>query len=460
MKEDGRVGSRNPAEPLRVALIICLIGAIVLLGHRYLPLTLASQQLAMPIPYLAAKNDSDHYIALATGRISDVPSPFSKRVLYPWMAGEIARTFHVSLAMAFVGLNYVGFILAGYGVAALLQWLKMNPWWTVLFFLVPMPLESLQRAYFPDLFHVTLVSIFFLLVAHDLEKIALAVLMAAFLCRDNTIILCLVVCWLGCSLRNRILLWGGMLVLFAGLICESWFVRLGQPNRHHLPEFLYMAALVPSNFMGNVLGLLFWTDAGTQGLPPLAHWHIPRAFQFGADHDVYVGYNGFLSFHTFIYLLSLFGCAPLIIGYLLKDATPIKRWALPVKLAFYYGVIAYFLGTSLGRTFAFRMIAYAWPIFWIAMPYLFLQAKLKIYFWEKVFLIAASLLTAWIPNLEGLDGLHESMGYWAISIVALYIGTAVCLNRIRRRSKSIVAQDAEQKALEWQAELARKKRAY
>ena len=434
----GHATGRHPSHALRVALVASLIGAIALVGHHYLPLTLNSQQQGMPIPYVAAALDTNHYIAIAEGRISEVPTPFSKRVLFPWMAGEVSRGFHMPLALAFVELNFLAFILAGYCLAAILQKLKVNPWWAVLFLVTPMPLECLQRAYIPDLFHMALLALFFLLLTYEWETPALGVLLAAFLTRDNTLIFCMVLCCLAWLARRKFLFWGGIFVFCAGIFCESWFSRMGRPNPHHLPEFLYMFSLVPCDFLSNVLGIVVWTDASSyENVTPLAHWHIPPALQFGADREVYLAYTWLLSLHTFVYLATLFGCGPLVLRHLMKQAPATKKWIFPVQLAFYYGLISYVLGTSLGRTFASRMIGYGWPLFWIVLPYLFLQAGLKIRLEEKVFLISASLLTAWLPNLEGLDGLDQRVTFWLLGIPVLYMGTALCLDRVRNRREFV-----------------------
>ena len=85
--------------PLLVALVGCLIGSIALLAHQYLPLTLVFQQQHAPIPYQFS--DSEYYISIAEGHISQVPSPYCKRVLYPLLAGSLSQAFHVPLSASF-----------------------------------------------------------------------------------------------------------------------------------------------------------------------------------------------------------------------------------------------------------------------------------------------------------------------------------------------------------------------
>ena len=174
MPSFSRTKDLDHRQPLWIALAACLLAAVVLLGNRHLPLTQPAQQLGMPMPYAVA--DSQYYIAIAQGDIADVPSPYCKRVLYSLIAGGLAKGFHVAMGNAFVDLNFGVFALLAYALAALLQKAEVNPWWTLLALSTPLPLESLQRAYLPDLFHMALLALFFLLLAYQLEGFALITL--------------------------------------------------------------------------------------------------------------------------------------------------------------------------------------------------------------------------------------------------------------------------------------------
>jgi hypothetical protein len=280
---------------------------------------------------------------------------------------------------------------------------------------------------------MSLMTLFFLLLAFEMEKWGLVVLLAAFLTRDNTLILSLVVCFVAWRSHRKILFWGGLIVLFAGLAFESWFVHLGLPNRHHLPEFVFLALYVPCSFFGNVLGLDVWTNVGGADGAPWLHWRIPHVLQIGADHDVYVAFRWFRNFETLGALLTLFGCGPLLIYFLWKRTDSVRNWPLAVQIAIIYGLIAYFLGTSVGRTGTFRLVGYAWPAFWIALPYMFHRAKIKMTALEIILLAASSLLVAWIPNLEGMSGIVRRVTFWLLIIPAIYLGTAFYLRSNRWR---------------------------
>ena len=90
-------------EAFLAGAIVFIIGLLTLVWHDSLPMHLASRQLHLAFPY--AVPDSDKYISLAEGQFKKVESPFSKRVLYPWMAQKLMRATHLSLRTSFLGLN-------------------------------------------------------------------------------------------------------------------------------------------------------------------------------------------------------------------------------------------------------------------------------------------------------------------------------------------------------------------
>ena len=403
----------------------------MLLAHSYLPLTLVRKQVDPVVPYMYA--DSDKYIAIAKGRIAEVASPYSRRVLYPLLAANFARIFHMPIGASFAEINLLAFIFMAYCLAALLQQLGVKAWYVVLVLLTPLPLESLQRAYLPDLFHMALSSLFFYLVACGRDKLAVITLMLCFLARENTILICLIVGFVAWRYNRKLLALGAVMVLLVGLACDARFVHLGEPNRHHLPEFIYMAFFVPCSFLGNVLGVVIWTNSTPdEGGPWLLHWQIPHALQFGADHDVYIAYEWMRAFQTGISLTTLFGCGPVFLWYLWKKFPFKLHWNIILQITFVYGLLAFLSGTSLGRTGTSRLIGYAWPLFWIALPCLVLQAKIKLRVVEAWFLIILSLIITWVPNFAGFWGqeLRARIGLMAIPL--LYIATIYCLNRIAR----------------------------
>ena len=425
--------------PLLIALTACLLGAVVILGAKYLPLTLDSKLYGYPMPYWYA--DSQYYISMSEGYVRYVQSPYCRRVLYPWIAGELSTVSGLRFDLAFMACNYFSFILAAYCLALTLRKLKINPWWVLAAFSTPVALESLQRAYLPDLFHIALLSLFFLLLVYERAVAALIVLMLAFLARENTGLLCLVVAAVGYYSGRKVLLAGGLTVLLAGIACEAYFVHLGLPNRHHMPELIYTALFVPCSFLGNVLGIIVWTNSSRPDGIPFWHMTLPYGLRLGSDHEIFVAYSWKRNLETLAALLTLFGCGPMMLWFFRKRWVPVKEWAIALQIAFFYGIICYFLGTSLGRTGTFRLIGYSWPLYWLALPWLLSGARLKIRVEEIVFLFASSILLAYLPNLTGFMSPDRLVTFWLLSIPLLYVLMDFCLAAIRRRSDP--AQEVE-----------------
>ena len=192
-----------------------------------------------------------------------------------------------------------------------------------------------------------------------------------------------------------------------------------------------MMFLVPCSFLGNLFGLVLGTNAGGIEGTVFFHCHIPRALQFGIDHEAYAGFRFFRALETYAALLTVFGSGPLFIWYLWKKTDRIKDWMLPMTIAFVYGLVSYFLGTTVGRSGTFRLVGYAWPLFWIVLPYMFARAQVKFGRWEITFLAAAFLLVAWMPNLENLEGIARGVTWWLLLIPILYVASALVLKRHR-----------------------------
>ena len=101
-----------------VVAIVLLAGLIVVKWHENLPLSVEFRNLTLPYRVTI---DSESYLLIATGRLSEVQSPFSKRVLYPTLARGIAAVSDLSLAHAFLVLNFFSLGLLAYGVSACLE---------------------------------------------------------------------------------------------------------------------------------------------------------------------------------------------------------------------------------------------------------------------------------------------------------------------------------------------------
>jgi hypothetical protein len=412
-------------------LIIVAAGLLVLAWHRHLPLLKEVRQGEVPIYF---HWDSQSYLFMASGKYSEVASPFSKRALYPFMAATLTQGAHVELANSFLILNVVGFALLAYCISALLEILVGLPWLALLLLLTPMPLESLELGYLPDLFHGALTALFLLLLAKNKLLWALAVLMVAFAVRESTLLLCVVGAVLGYRQRQRTLWMGSLTVLVIGTIMGGQFAKLGKPNLHHMPETIYMALKVPFNFCLNFLGVCIWTEVNHIG-EPVVKWPMPALLQrIMTDREIGLSFDWRYPLKTLIIFLSLFGTGPLLLARLRKQWRSLREAPLVVRFACIYGLICFVMGPTLGN-WVERLIGYGWPAFWVALPWLVLKYYPSLTRQEFALLAANFLLVAWWPSLFGWTP-ETNYPLCALGLLLLYLPTLAVLARLDKRQRA------------------------
>lgn len=383
-------------QALWTALVAVMLGWGVLLAHRQLPLLQEYREQPLPPMY---HWDSQSYQSLAKGQYSEVPSPFSKRVLYPFLAKTLAAKLGVRLETAFVGLNLLAFGLLAYGVARCLGLTGYDGRIAWLLLLTPFPLASLELAYMPDLFHMALTAGFFVLLYSERVLWALLLLLIAFLTRESTLLLCLVCAGVGFFRRHHKLWAGSLLVLVVGTVVTNYFARWGKPNVHHLPDVLYLGLKVPYNFLLNFLGVQISTNI-IPGGPPLFTWQLPAFLHLGLDREIGVSWDWRYPLVTLVVLLTLFGIAPVLVWKYFRRERLTAVAPLAIQVTAVYGLTCYFLGPALGNLVD-RLAGCGWPLFWIALPWLVRQAGLKFKGHDQMVLAACFLFASWWPSLIG-----------------------------------------------------------
>jgi hypothetical protein len=198
--------------------------------------------------------------------------------------------------------------------------------------------------------------------------------------------------------HNPLLLFGSLAVLVAGSVLSSAFSKLGQPNIHNMPDILFLALKVPYNFALNYLGICVWTEVTGIG-HPIVTWQIPP-FLHLADKQIGFNFEWHYPFDTAIALLTVFGSGPVFLAHYAR------RWRLMlaefwvIQVIFFYGAISYLLGPAVGNMVS-RLVGYGWPVFWIALPYLFYRSGFKPSVGEQILLGACYLLICWWPRPVG-----------------------------------------------------------
>ena len=393
------------SQSMLVVLVVFLAAIFVKVWHQELPLRFTVRE--RPFPFVDSI-DSEQYLKIAQGDIAQVQSPFSKRAFYPWLASASAKIFDVPLASAFLWVNLLSFLALAFCLAEILRITTGKPLTALLFLLTPLVLEGFELAYMPDLFHMALTSLFFLLLLQDAKKLCLLVLFVCFMARENTLLLCLFTAGLGWIHREKLMAFGSLVVLIGGMIATFIFGKMGQPNPHHLPDFLYMLGKVPYYLLLNLFGVRIWSSVRADAGTPLVTWHLPNWTRIGTDNMVGItAPDWHFPVLTLIVWLTVFGVGPAILWFLLRDRGDVKSLPFAVKLALIYGLFSFFLGPFLGDWIG-RLTGYGWPAFWIAMPALFCMPGRRFDRWQIHLLGAAYWLASWWPNFIGYDYVR----YW------------------------------------------------
>ena len=381
---------------LLVAMIVFAVSMVVLRWHENLPLLNPAKHASLP---LMIANDSKWYLDMAQNGLLQIPSPFSKRVFYPYLASWLSTAIQRPLPEMFLVLNITALSILAFCLAEYLRITIGKPFLTLLFLLTPLPLESLELAYLPDLFHMAITSIFFLLLLQEKNRLALLVLFIGFLTRENTLLLCLFTAFLGWMRNDKLLFRGAFGVLFAGTLTTGFFVKMGQPNPHHLPDFLYLLGKIPYYFMFNLLGMRIWSNVRPDEGVPFLTWHRPDWLNIGAD-DVVGLCSPDWKFPIFSLLiwLTVYGIGPLLLFYAVRQIRKLEALPFSVHLALAYGLFSFAIGPLLGD-WVVRLVGYSWPAFWIALPVLFFNGRLQLKTSSGVLLCIAYWVTAWGLNL-------------------------------------------------------------
>jgi hypothetical protein len=416
------------ARSVWVVLVVFVASLVILQWHQKLPLYHPARHGRLP---LLVAIDSDSYLLMAQDGLRQILSPFSKRFLYPWLAGALSRMTHQPVADVFLALNLTALLTLAFCLAESLRVMIGQPFLALLFLLTPFPLESFELAYMPDLFHMALVSLFFLLLLRQKARWALLVLFLAFLTRESTLLLCLFTAGLAWFRAQKRLSFGAGGVLCAGWAASSLFCRLGKPNLHRLPESLYLLGKVPYYLLLNFTGFRIWSNVRPAVGRPFVIWHLPAWLCFGADHALGIAYPDWgYPLATWIVLLTVFGVGPLIVFYLWRRTGQPRKLPFAVELALLYGVASYLAGPLLGAMVD-RLVGYGWPAFWLAMPCLLFARGLEIKPWRAALLAAGYSMTCWWPRLFGYGNSSGANPWPCFAVLLFYLMAGSILRSLK-----------------------------
>lgn len=340
--------------------------------------------------------DNAHYMQVAKGE--QAIKPFCQRIFFPKLAYITHQMSDLSLHKSFALWNTIALMLFITSVTILIKSITSCAAISIPILLTPYLIRSYSLVFLPDLFAACLTGLFFYLIYRSYFWPSLVVLLLAYLTRENAIFLCLSLAVLGfCTHRLR---WtvAGLCVLVTGIIITSIAGRLGLPQPYEMNQLIFYALKIPKNFVYNVFGVLIWTNVYADVGHPYFLIALPGWLPLGKLHTI--GITPMLplvSLNTIMVLLTTFGVAPSLLTVAL-----VKNWRqifsegqFWLQVAITYGMISFLMGIMVSYD-VMRLIGYAWPAFWLAVPFL-LTRYAKLNQSSLLKLLFFNAVTCWLP---------------------------------------------------------------
>jgi hypothetical protein len=312
--------------------------------------------------------DARFYIAMATGDYSQVMQPFASRQLGALVVAGLMRLLHCTVETGFLleGTASIAFTLVAIYYLALKT--AAPRWFLFAMAFVPFWSFLLQDLVLPDLWYSALLALLLLMLQEEHMLAAAGMMFPLMLSRESTsltLVCFLIAAWKRLRWTDRAV---AVISALAGSVVVKHLATRAQPNSEHLPESIYMLAKVPWNFMNNVFGLVPWSNINTQfcAVPRWAfHVHLGAVHAIGICGFSVIGWADISEA-----VLSEFGLLPLLLGFLWWRGRKLNTPSVLLRFTLFYGAASLFLAPVLGTWFA-RLIGYAWPIFFVALPMLF-----------------------------------------------------------------------------------------
>lgn len=374
--------------------------------------------------------DSIAYRAMALGRIGEVPGSISGRVLHPYFVRFVSWAASLDIDQAFL-------VAALITVALLIATVAWILWQITGFGAVVLPLlltpvlvgDMFGLYYCQDLFFAALLSCFFVALIKGHTWLALVLLLPLYLTRESTILLAFV--WAALSWVESDCLLAGVCVVITvvGLFVSRQFASLGMPNVHHTNEFAFLALKPPFDSLRNFFGIVL-VPSEMKGKPgftcaPFATVHLPRLLCYGSTRQFGICRpDPSAPLHTFTLWLSLFGIGPAVLWTLFRrnGRRTLVGCPLWLKLAAIYGLLA-FLVAPFVSFWLERDIGYAWPVFWLAVPVLFMGFYPASTPGLIGVLLLENLAACWIPYALSLSSASSWAFAAALTMQALALWT-------------------------------------
>ncbi|MFC2157976.1 hypothetical protein ACFLT9_09085 [Acidobacteriota bacterium] len=276
--------------------------------------------------------------------------------------------------------------------------------------LTPILLETYKYYYLPDLFFSALLALFFLSISRrGINSLSIILLFMMVLSRESSALLLalviVVIYWL--NFRRKTIL-PVAAACGAGIVVVQYFSGFGKPNIHGVGNLLYLILKFVFNFLENIVGLKVVVNTFAE-FDPVYTVKLPEWLQFGLVDTL--GFNGWYPMeqvYTLLALITRFGIGLVLFFFMAKyGRAQFKRFPLWAQIVVIYGLVSFFLAPFLGPDTS-RLVAYAWPVFWIVVPLLLLKIlKTDRTVFRKLILL--HILLCWIPFVRDAFLLYENI---------------------------------------------------
>jgi hypothetical protein len=315
--------------------------------------------------------DNEHYIGVSKGM--QVIKPFCQRIIYPKLAHITHKISGLKLDQSFAIWNSIALILLIFTVTVIIKSITSYAAIAIPILLTPFLIRSYSLVFLPDLFSAGLTGLFFYLIYRSYFWPSLLVLLLVYLTRENAIFLCLSLAVIGFYKHRPRWTVAGLAVLLTAIVITSFAGRQGLPQPYEMNQLVFYALKIPKNFVYNVFGVLIWTNVYADVGHPYLMIALPGWLPLGKLHTIgLTSMQPLVPLNNIMLLLTTFGVAPsLLTVALVKNWRQIfskgQFWLL---VAIIYGLIAFIMGIMVSYD-VIRLIGYAWPAFWLAVPCLF-----------------------------------------------------------------------------------------
>jgi hypothetical protein len=277
-------------------------------------------------------------------------------------------------------------------------------------FFMPFWVTFFHDYYLPDLLHAAILTALLMCLVSGRVTLAMLLLFPAYLTRESTLLIALCLAWAAWRRASLRAISAGFLATLAGMILSRHFVQLGALNVEGVSGGKYMLGKFAWGFFRNIFGLPLWADAMPRSLPncnPMWTIALPHWFRFGAIHQVGFCHPSLWGpARLLLAWFGVFGVGPAIAaayigGIASRRAMSGGSWLerrpgssevssgsagaiIAFRFCVVYGILAFFLAPLLGASVD-RLVDYAWPFYFIALPW-----------------IVCGLVTAPFPRERGL----------------------------------------------------------